>query len=112
MHTLDRLHLLHRAWRYRLRTEKDELAFLMRRKLTGHTVLDIGANRGIYSYWMHKLVGPSGRVIAFEPQPELADYLHDVRGAFRLDRLKVVKAALSSRCGTGTLVRPTGHWGG
>ena len=36
--------------------------------LKGATVLDIGANKGIYCFWMMRAVGPSGNVIAFEPQ--------------------------------------------
>lgn len=53
-HEFVRLHFLRRAWRYRLRSEKAAVAFLMSRQLAGKTVVDIGANIGIYSYWMHK----------------------------------------------------------
>jgi FkbM family methyltransferase len=35
----------------------------------GQTVLDIGANQGLYSYHLSQLVGPSGKVYAFEPIP-------------------------------------------
>lgn len=35
----------------------------------GETVLDIGANYGLYAYHLSKAVGPSGRVYAFEPVP-------------------------------------------
>ena len=35
----------------------------------GDTVLDLGANYGLYSYYFSKAVGPSGRVFAFEPVP-------------------------------------------
>ncbi len=35
----------------------------------GETVLDIGANIGHHSVVLSKLVGPAGRVLAFEPQP-------------------------------------------
>ena len=71
MNWFARLHFLHRAWRYRLRSEKFGVSFLLSRDLTGKTAVDIGANWGIYSYWMHGLVGAEGHVIAFEPQPEL-----------------------------------------
>jgi FkbM family methyltransferase len=36
----------------------------------GMTVVDVGANLGYYSLLAAKLVGPSGRVIAFEPNSE------------------------------------------
>ena len=36
---------------------------------SGETVFDIGAHCGVSSYHFSKLVGPAGRVIAFEPDP-------------------------------------------
>jgi FkbM family methyltransferase len=108
----ERLHLLHRVWRYRLRSEKNEVAFLLSRDLRGKTAVDIGANRGIYSYWMHKKVGPQGNVIAFEPQVELVSYMRDVKNDFRLDRLEIAEVGLSSCGGTRELIRPRDHWGG
>lgn len=108
----ERIHFYHRAWRYRLRTERDELAFVLRSSLQGATVLDIGANRGIYSYWLHRQVGPQGQVIAFEPQPELCTELDKLKRAFRLNRLTIVPTALSSTSGQAELIRPPGHWGG
>ena len=104
--------MLHRAWRYRLRSEKDELRFVRSLELAGKTVLDIGANWGIYSYWLHKKVGSSGTVVAFEPQPELAAHLERFKAAFGLRRLLVAEVALSSRPGGLALVRPRKHWGG
>jgi len=35
----------------------------------GESVLDIGANYGLYTYHLSRAVGPSGRVYAFEPVP-------------------------------------------
>jgi FkbM family methyltransferase len=32
--------------------------------------LDIGANIGLYTLWAGRRLGPEGRVVAFEPQPE------------------------------------------
>lgn len=111
MRLFDRLHALHRFWRYRLRTERTELAFLLGRDLRGATVVDAGANRGSYSYWMHKAVGAQGNVVAFEPQPELTTYLQDLRASFGLNRLTIVPAGLSSRPEQTQLVRPRNHWG-
>lgn len=36
----------------------------------GMTILDVGANIGYYTLLFSKLVGESGRVIAFEPEPQ------------------------------------------
>jgi FkbM family methyltransferase len=112
MNALERLHILHRAWRYRLRSEREEVSFLLGRSLHGRTVVDIGANRGVYSYWMHKKVGPRGHVVAFEPQPELNKYLVDLKSAFRLTGLTVAGVGLSSSPGEKRLVRPRRNWGG
>jgi FkbM family methyltransferase len=39
----------------------------------GDTFLDVGANHGSFAILASHLVGPSGRVVAVEPQPRLAD---------------------------------------
>ena len=45
----------------------------------GDTVLDVGANIGIFSLWASERVGPSGRVVAVEPLPPIFDALvHNV----------------------------------
>ena len=74
----DYLRWIFRAWRYRLRIEKPEITFLLNHLKLGQVVLDIGAHKGAYTYWMSNRVGESGRVIAFEPQPELNLYLSKI----------------------------------
>ena len=102
----------HRFWRYRLRSERNEISYLFKQRLIGTTVIDIGAHRGAYSFWMHRCVGTDGRVIAFEPQPELVDYLEQLKTSMRLSWLTVVPTALSDAPGELLLVRPRSHWGG
>ena len=46
---------------------ESELAFLESALLPGKTFVDVGANSGIYALAASRIVGPSGRVIAFEP---------------------------------------------
>ena len=42
---------------------------------SGDTFLDIGANHGTYALQLASVVGPTGQVFAFEPQPRLVDVI-------------------------------------
>jgi len=107
-----RLHLAHRAWRYRLRVERPEVAFVRKYIKKGDIALDIGAHKGGFTYWMSKAVGATGRVIAFEPIPHLAEYLRENTVSGPLKNVTVVEAALSDAAGVKTLFIPEqGHLG-
>lgn len=108
MMSLDALRMLYRAWRYRWKLDRAEIAFVRRCLAPGDTAVDIGAHKGAYAYWMHRAVTPGGRVVCFEPQPALAAYLGRMKAALRLERLEVEPLALSSRAGTMTLTVPGG----
>ena len=43
----------------------------------GDTVFDVGAHQGVHTQALVNLVGPTGRVIAFEPIPQLARQLRE-----------------------------------
>ncbi len=49
--------------------EKENIAFLTKACKPGMTVIDIGAHLGLMSVIIAKLVGPKGKVYAFEPTP-------------------------------------------
>lgn len=49
--------------------EKGERRFVANFVRPGMTVLDLGAHHGLFTTLMSRLVGPSGRVLAFEPSP-------------------------------------------
>jgi FkbM family methyltransferase len=51
-------------------------------------VIDVGAHKGVYTYQLARLVGAEGTVIAYEPQPEMLEYL---RAASRLGVMKRVE---------------------
>ncbi len=56
----------------------------------GDTVLDIGANYGLYSYHFSRAVGASGRVIAFEPVPGTSATLEIVARLLSLGNVDIV----------------------
>ncbi|HHJ12930.1 MAG TPA: FkbM family methyltransferase [Gammaproteobacteria bacterium] len=105
MQLWDKLHMRLRFARYRRRKEADEIRFLRSLPLAGKTLIDIGANKGVYCYWLSRAAGPEGRVYAFEPQPELVHHLHALAGAFGLDNLRLENCALSDRDGRAGLYR-------
>ncbi len=54
-------------------------AFFAREVKPGMTVLDIGANIGLYALTFSRLAGPTGQVYAFEPAPDLFSALDAAR---------------------------------
>lgn len=76
----------------------------------GMTVLDVGGNIGLYTVLLSRLVGPAGRVVSFEPDPELFRLLrencalngctnveaHNLALGRRRDRLVLRKLILNS----------------
>jgi FkbM family methyltransferase len=84
---------------------------LLGREFHGGSVFDIGAHRGIYSYWMHRRFRDGTRVVAFEPQPELVEFLAEFKQSFRLERMLIAPFGLSSHAGTLRMRRPPAHWG-
>jgi O-antigen ligase len=102
---LDTAHFLVRCLRYRFRTESLQIKTMMQLDLDGATVLDIGANKGIYCFWMARAVGTSGRVIAFEPQPEMREAIERLKRRFGWLNLRVLNVALSDRDGHRRLSR-------
>jgi FkbM family methyltransferase len=65
----------------------------------GHRCIDVGANVGVHTVRLAKLVGQGGEVIAIEPDARLARRAeHNVR-LNGLDNVRIVRAAASDRAG-------------
>lgn len=71
----------------------------------GDLAVDGGANDGFHAFPLAELVGPSGRVLAFEPIPWRAETLARVARERGLPQLQVFARALADRDGTASF-----HW--
>jgi FkbM family methyltransferase len=78
----------------------------------GMTVVDVGANLGLYSLAMADVAGPAGRVISFEPDPDLCSLLRTNCAANRAANIEAVQAALGRASDKMTLHRLTLNSGG
>jgi FkbM family methyltransferase len=68
----------------------------------GDTVFDVGANIGFFSTLLSRWVGPEGRVLAFEPEPENLGMLHDNLARNTCLNVSVVEAAVGAAPGAAT----------
>lgn len=102
-----RARFLWRAFKARFRDQVAELRAIKRAVRPDDTVCDIGANKGSYTYWLSRWV-PRGRVIAFEPQAELATYLQRACVRLGMKNVTVEAKAVYSQSGTLGLFIPGG----
>jgi FkbM family methyltransferase len=84
--------------------EKDVVAYVSSVLKAGMTVVDLGANIGYYTLLASRLVGPSGVVYAFEPDPPMFAYLTRNVATNRCGNVITVNAAVTDRSGTASFV--------
>ena len=66
----------------------------------GTVVFDLGGHVGYYTLMASELVGPSGRVVTFEPVPRNLAYLREHLRMNRVENVTVIEAAVSDVEGT------------
>jgi FkbM family methyltransferase len=72
----------------------------------GETALDIGANFGLYCYYLSRHLGGRGRVYAFEPVPFTHRTLKQVARLLRFRNVEIVPKGCSDKPGTITFTVP------
>lgn len=72
----------------------------------GEVALDVGANYGLYTYHLSKIVGPTGHVYAFEPMPDVLDAHRTVTRLLRLRNATLVPNGVAEREGALTFQSP------
>jgi FkbM family methyltransferase len=97
-----------RALKALLRDSRAEFGAIWRHLRPGDIACDIGANKGSFIYWLSWWVR-DGRVVAFEPQPELARALVNNCRVIGLCNVTVEAKAVYSHSGDQDLFMPAGH---
>lgn len=85
---------------YKKVSDRHERALLKDVLRPGMTVVDVGANIGIYTAFMAKIVGEKGKVYAFEPSPHNFKLLKKYNNN---DNVTLVQAAVGDTTGQITL---------
>lgn len=90
----------------RLRWAEPELRGLPALVKPGDAVIDVGASHGMYAVPLARLVGPRGRVDAFEPHPRQQSTLRRWRRMLAAPQLTVVASAVGREKGQLTMRLP------
>lgn len=107
MKLLEKINLLYRAYKYKYKDDRGGIDYITKNIQNGQTVIDIGAHKGGYLYFMAQRVGKSGKVYAFEPQSNLYQYLERLIRLFQWKHVSIEHLALSDSKGEVTLYIPT-----
>jgi FkbM family methyltransferase len=91
--------------------EPEETEFLLSALKPGMVVVDIGANLGYYTVLAAKAVGPTGMVVAFEPDQTNYQMLLNNIQENNLGNIKTLNVALGSSPGTANLFRNDLNYG-
>jgi FkbM family methyltransferase len=87
--------------------EREEIGFVRRTLALGDSAIDVGGHIGFFTMQMAAIVGPSGRVYAFEPFDANADLLERsiTENGFH-ERVLFQRAAVGAAAGTARLTFP------
>ncbi len=102
------LRFIYRNLKARFRDQHQEIKALVEHIRSGDTVVDCGANKGSYVWTLSKAVGKHGQVVAFEPQPKLANYLQEMAASCGLHNVRVEGKGISEHAGILQLLVPGG----
>lgn len=109
---LRRFRFLLRARNGKFSPKKAETEILRRFVSAGDWVIDVGANVGQYTLLLSRLVGPYGRVLAFEPMTTTAATLASVSARYAAwQNVSVLNLAASDCVGTLSFELPTDQAG-
>jgi methyltransferase, FkbM family len=103
--------LLSNIIREKKRYSQFDLVILQQFLKPGGAFLDAGANIGWYSLYGANIVGPSGKVWAFEPDPTNAELLRQNSALQKLSQIHVIEKALTDEDGRADLLLNSNNHG-
>jgi FkbM family methyltransferase len=86
---------------------KEEAELLKKLVTPGMQILDVGANIGLYTLLLSRLTGKTGRVFAFEPEPNLFSILCENCAANQASNVTPFQCAAGEANGRATFQRAT-----
>ena len=107
MKFIEHFKLIYRANKYKNKNDKGGISYILSSVKEGQTVLDIGAHKAGYLFFLLKKAGASGKVFAFEPQSELYNYVAKLKKLFDWKNVTVEHLALSDSAEKVTLYIPS-----
>ncbi len=100
-----KFHYLRKFRTAKLSDDKD-LSVLPEIVSSGQTVLDIGANFGLYTRFLSDAIGEKGQIYAFEPTEDMFEVLQNNVKVCGLKNTTCIKAALSDKSGNAQIHIP------
>jgi len=89
---------------YETGTWEPEITSLIKKYVpAGGTFVDIGANIGFHSLFAASVIGPTGKVLSFEPLPRLQEQLRQSIERNDYSNIEIKPVALGTIAGTATL---------
>jgi len=107
MKLIENIKLRYRAHKYKTKNDPGGIDYILSSVLSNQTVLDIGAHKAGYLYFLRKKVGHDGKVYAFEPQTNLYEYLQKIKSQSNWENVTIEHLALSDSSSEVTLFIPT-----
>jgi FkbM family methyltransferase len=86
--------------------EPHALSYLKLCASRGGTIIDVGANIGLYTLEGSLVVGPAGRVISIEAAPSHVEALRENIKLNGIDNVSIIESAVGDSTGIATLTRP------
>ena len=94
-----------RGLKAKYKSQRIEIYALTKELRRDHIAIDVGANKGSYLWALSKAV-PDGKVVAFEPQPVLSEYLRQACAKSGLKNVIIENQGCSEKSGTLPLAIP------